>query len=115
MNKYTVELLSEIGADSKSKLSFDNLKTVFLMAVRDFKDGKLKLEDLSLFASDIVQMPDKHDSSQMAELKETIHLCSEIGYYLHQIPEVDKDGKNTIEFLLQAMNYYEKNKELLQK
>ena len=113
MNKFKSDLLSQIGETDISNLPLEKLKIVFLMAIRDFKKGKLKLEELSWFASELVQMPQIGDDKKTEELKEVIHNCSEIGYYLHQIPELDTDGKNTITFLLGTMEYYLKNKELL--
>ncbi|MEO8581730.1 MAG: hypothetical protein ABI425_04085 [Patescibacteria group bacterium] len=113
MDSYKAQLLSELELDNLTNLSFEELKTTFLMTIRDFKNGKLKLEELSWFASELVQMPLTNDNKEIEELKEIIHLCSEIVYYLRQIPEVDKDGKNTIWFLLETMNYYEKNKKTL--
>ena len=81
--------------------------------IRDFKDGELKLEELSLLASKLVQIPQTSDDKEMEELKDVIHICSEIGFYLHRIPEVDRGGKNTFSFLLETMEYYQKNKKLL--
>jgi hypothetical protein len=94
-------------------LAFDKLRLVFLMAIRDFKEGKIKLEELSLLAAELVQMPQENDDPSVKKLKEVIHLCSEIIYYLRQIPEVDKDGKITISFLVETMEYFEQNKDLL--
>lgn len=113
MNKYKADLLSQVGETNIKNLSFAKLRIVFLMAVRDFKKGKLKLEELSWFASELVQMPQVNDDKETEELKEAIYSCSEIGYYLHQIPEVDINGENTLSFLLETMKYYQKSKKLL--
>lgn len=112
-NKYRDDLFFQVGETNAQNLSFEKLRTVFLMAIRDFKSGKLTLEELSWFASELVQMPRPNDGKEMEELKGVILSCSEIGYYLHQIPEVDTNGENTVSFLLETMRYYQKHKKLL--
>lgn len=110
ITQYTANLLSDIKEKNIEDLTFDKLKLIFLMAIKDFKEGKLQIKELSAFSSGLVEMPEFSDDEEMKELKEVIYFCSEINFYLHQIPEVDKDGTITISFILKTMEYYQKNK-----
>jgi len=114
MKQYTANLLFRIGETNIENLSFKKLRIIFLMAIRDFKKENLTLEELLWFTSKLVQMPQDDDDKETEKLKEIIYGCSEIGFYLHRIPEVDVDGKITFSFLLETMEYYQKNKKLLE-
>jgi len=113
MNKYTTSLLNRVGAKNLENLSVEKLKRIFLLAINDFKNENIMLEELVYFASLLVQMPQTVDNNELEELKEAIHSCSEIGFYLHRIPEVDSEGKNTLSFLLETMKYHQKYKKLI--
>lgn len=113
MDEYNQKMLTKFKIQNFKDLSFEQLNFLFLTAISDFKNGTLKLEDLSLFALQLAISPEKNDSFELSKLKEIIYYCSEINYYLRQIPEVDKNGMNTISFLLETMNYYQEHKDLL--
>lgn len=84
------------------------------MAIRSFKGhGDLTLEDISLLALDLVEMPLDSDSFEVTELKTAIYECSEVGRYIRQIPEIDHDGEIMRASFLTVMNYYEQNKAFL--
>lgn len=113
MSNYIEKIFLRVGVENKEQLTEEQLQRVFLLAVQDFKNENIFLEELSAFASSIWQEPNSADSSELVTLKETIDNCSEIIFYLHKIPEVDKKAEQTVSLLLSTFQYYEKHKNIL--
>ncbi len=105
--------LKRVGASSITDLTVEQLQKIFIFAVNDFKLGEISLDGLSSIASYIWPIPKVTDTKDEEELKEVIHDCSEINFYIRKIPEVDKDGSATLAYLMRTLLYFDKHKGII--
>lgn len=105
--------LQYVESESINNLSFEKLQKIFLLSIKFFIQKEISLDDLSNIASTIWPIPLDSDTKEEFELKEAIHSCSEINFYIRKIPELDNDGKATLSYLMDTFKYYNIHKSIV--
>lgn len=98
-------------------LDIKKARTVFLMAIRDFREGRITLDDLATIANDLyysskgwsplgIDRTDGHFGTVLGH-------ASELAYYNWRKDEDPKTKKTLDSYLHSVIGYYEENKGIL--
>jgi hypothetical protein len=112
MDKYFAHLLEKFQT-SIDALNASQAQLCFLVAIRDFKTEEITLDQLIWVASQLSFLHKIYKSENDLELLSALTACSEIPFYLHRIPETDKDGSITLNMIRETMQYFQKYQHLI--
>ena len=98
LNKY----LKDFSVDSLEELSIEQANKFFIKIIKDFKEGKLTLDELSVFGENIFhKIGKKHTKDDIFQASLS---ASELSFYV-RVPE---GFKNVSSFLSDVEEFYKK-------
>lgn len=95
--------LKKLKVNKPEDLTPKQKQSVFITAIRDFKIGKLSLDEFSDMSGHIWQ----YTKDKGSELMQQLYHAGELNYYVRHI----EDKNDTfVRFMKEVMDYYEKYK-----
>lgn len=99
--------LKKLKVSDKKKLTFSQIKKIFITSITDFKKGKLSLDETSaiaLYLWDYLSGKEKATT----DLGDVLYKCSELNYYVRCLNK--KKSDTFVWFMSDVMDYYKKKK-----
>lgn len=109
--RFQVYLKKQKVSDPK-KLTFAQKKKIFLTSISDFLKGKLSLDEMSAIALFLWSSLSGKEKTT-SDLADALYYCAELNYYVRHITKKEGETNTFISFIIDVMEYYEKNKTLL--
>ena len=100
--------LNKLQVKDASMLAFSQKRKIFITSIKDFKLGKLSLDETSEIAGFLWNSLDIKEKN--TDLADELYHFAELNYYVRHVTE-ENEG-NFVWFMSKAMKYYEKHKAL---
>jgi hypothetical protein len=101
--------LQRTGPAQLDQISVVDLKRIFLLMIKTYKNEEISLDTLSTLAGEIWTPPSQEDAPDVVELKEAVDACSELNFYMRKIPEISTADAVVADYLKKIFEYYAKN------
>lgn len=98
--------LDELNVSSAEELTIFQKQNIFISAIKDFKTGKVALDELAEIAGFLWSTLEDRDT----DLADALYECSELNYYIRHIEDLEEKTGTFIWFITDVMKYYTRYK-----
>jgi len=102
--------LKTIGASSEDKLTQEQAQLLLVMAISDFKTGKLGLDELA----DMGDIVWTREESKLTDLARASYACAELTFTVRRVTASKEATMQFVDYIADAFTYYEAYKYLLE-